>query len=51
MSQGQHVGQNHNIMTGNKSFKKVEQFRYLGTNLTIKTSIHGEIKCGPEASP
>ena len=51
MSQGQEVGQNHNIMTGSKSFKKVEQFRYFGTTLTIQTSIHKEIKCGSEASP
>ena len=50
MSQGQQVGQNHNIITGNKSFKKVEQFRCLGTALTIQTSIHEEIKCGLEES-
>ena len=38
-------------MTGNKSFKKVEQFRYLGTTLTIQTFIQEEIKFGPEVSP
>jgi ribosomal protein S4E len=48
MSQGQHVGQNQDIMIGNKSLKNVEQSRYLGTN---QTSIHEEIKCGSEASP
>ena len=42
---------NHNIMTGNKSFKKVEQFRCLGATLTIQTSIHEEIECSPEVSP
>ena len=47
ISQGQQVGRNHNLMTGNKSFKKVEQFRYSGTTLTVQTSIHEEIKCGP----
>jgi hypothetical protein len=36
MSCVQHAGQNHSIKVGNKSFEMVEQFRYLGTNLTIK---------------
>ena len=49
--QGQQVGKNHNILTGNKSFKKVVQFRYLGRTLTIQTCLHEDIKCGPEASP
>ena len=57
ISHGQQVGKNHNIMTGNKFFKKVEQFSYLGTTLTIQTSIHEELSaalrrvrnelCGP----
>jgi hypothetical protein len=34
MSQDQNAGQNHNIKTGNKSFERVEQFRYFGTALT-----------------
>ena len=27
------AGRNHNIKTDNSSFEKVEQFKYLGTNL------------------
>jgi hypothetical protein len=50
MSQGQHVRQNQD-MTGNKSFKNVEQSRHLGTTLTNQTSINEEIKCDSEASP
>jgi hypothetical protein len=44
MSQDQHASQNHNIKTGNKSFKRVEQLRYLGTTLTNQNSIHEEIE-------
>ena len=51
ISHGQQVGKNHNILTGNKSFKKVVQFRYLGRTLKIQTSLHEDIKCGPEESP
>jgi hypothetical protein len=31
MSRDQHGGKNHNIETDNKSFEKVEQFKYFGT--------------------
>ena len=31
ISQDQHTGQNYNIKVGNKSFERVEQFRYLVT--------------------
>jgi len=34
MSQDQHAGQNHNIKIGNKSFERVEKFKYLRTTLT-----------------
>jgi hypothetical protein len=44
MSRDQHAVQNHNIMTGNKSFERVEQLRYLGTTITNKSCIHEEIK-------
>jgi hypothetical protein len=33
-----------NIQIGNKSFETVEQFKYLGITLTLKNSIHEEIK-------
>jgi hypothetical protein len=44
MSQDQNAGQNGNIQIGNKLFETVEQFKYLGTTLMIKNSIHEEIK-------
>jgi hypothetical protein len=34
MSRDQNAGQNHNIKADKKSFEWVEQFKYLGTNLT-----------------
>jgi hypothetical protein len=43
MSQYQNEGKNHNTKTDNKSFEKVEQYRYLGTTLTNSNSIHEEI--------
>ena len=44
MSRDQHARQNHNIKIGNKSFERVEQFKYLGTTLTNQKSIHEELK-------
>jgi hypothetical protein len=35
MSRDQNAGQNHNIKAYNKSFERVEQFKYLGTTQTI----------------
>jgi len=32
----QHAGQNHNIRICNKFSERVEQFKYLGTNVQIK---------------
>ena len=43
-SQDQSAGTSHNINTNNKSFKKVEQFKYLGTNLMNRNSIQENIK-------
>jgi hypothetical protein len=39
MSRDQNVGRNHSIKTDNNSFERVEQFKYLGTNLKNQNSI------------
>jgi len=44
MSRDQNAGQSHNINTDNKSFERVEQFKYMGTNLMNQNSIQEEIK-------
>jgi hypothetical protein len=44
MSREQKAGGNHSIQIDNSSFERVEEFRYLGTTLTIHTSIQEEIK-------
>jgi sorting nexin-29 len=44
MSCNQNAGQNHNIKLDNKSFQRVEQFKYLGTTLKNQNSIQEEIK-------
>jgi len=42
MTRNQNVGQNHNINVDNGSFERVEEFTYLGTNLTDQNSISEE---------
>jgi hypothetical protein len=44
MSQDQDIEQNINVEIGNKSFKSLEQFKYLRTTLTTQNFIHEEIK-------
>jgi hypothetical protein len=44
MSRNQNAGQNHDIKIDSKSFERVEEFKYLGTTLTNRNSIHEEIK-------
>jgi predicted TIM-barrel enzyme len=44
MSQDQNVGQSHGIKTDNSSFKRVEEFKYLGTTLKHQNSIQEEIR-------
>jgi hypothetical protein len=39
----QNAGHNHNINIDSKSFERVEDFKYLGTTLTNRNSIHEEI--------
>ena len=42
-SQASH-GRSYNIETDNSSFERLEQFKYLGTTLTNKNSMQGDIK-------
>jgi hypothetical protein len=44
MSGDQNAGQNHNINIDNKSFERLEQFKYFGTAVTNLNSIQDEIK-------
>jgi len=44
MSRDQNAGQSHSMKTDNSSFEMVEEFRYLGINLTNQNSIQEEIK-------
>ena len=44
MTQDQNAGQSHNIKIDNSSFDRVEQFKYLETNLTDQNSTQEEIK-------
>jgi hypothetical protein len=39
MYREQNIGQNHTIKIGNKSFEKLEQFKYLETTLTNKIAL------------
>jgi hypothetical protein len=43
MPRDQIAGQNYDIKTSRESFERLEQFKYLGTTLTNKNSIHEEI--------
>ena len=43
MSRDQNAGQNHSVRIGNSTFERVEEFKYLGTTLTIQNSIREEI--------
>jgi len=44
MSQDQNAATNLNIKTGNKTFEMVEQFQYLGTDLTIKILFRKKVR-------
>jgi len=44
ISQDQNAVQNHNIKTDNRSYERVEQFKYLGATITNQSSIWEEIK-------
>jgi hypothetical protein len=40
----QNVEQNHMLLVANKSFEKVEKFKYFGTTVKSLSRIHEEIK-------
>ena len=46
MSRDQNAGRGHSMKIDNSPFEKVEEFKYLGTNLTNQNSIQEEIKSG-----
>ena len=43
MSRDQNVGRSKNLNNDNSSFERVEEFRYLETNITEKSSIEEEV--------
>ena len=44
MSGDQNAGGRHSMKTDNRSFERLEEFKYLGTTLTNQNSIQEEIK-------
>jgi len=44
MSRDQNARRNHSVRIDNSTFKRVEEFKYLGTTLTNLNSIPEEIK-------
>ena len=44
MSRDQNAERNHSVRIGKSTFKRVEEFKYLGTNLTNQNSVQEEIK-------
>ena len=44
MSRDQNTGRNQIMRTDNRSFERVEEFKYLGTTLTNQNSIQEEIQ-------
>ena len=44
MCQDQNAGRSHSIKIDNSSFERVEEFKYLRTNLTNQNSIQEKIK-------
>ena len=47
MSRDQNAGRNHSVRIDNCTFERVEEFKYLGTNLTNQKSIPEEINPYP----
>ena len=49
ISRDQNAGQNHSVRIDNSTFERVEEFKYLGTTLTIQNSIREKIKSRPRS--
>ena len=44
MSRDQNAGRSHSIKIDSSSFERLDEFKYMGTNLTNQTSTQEEIK-------
>ena len=44
MSRDENAGRSHSIKTDNSFFERLEEFKYLGTNLTNQNSIQADIE-------
>ena len=44
MSRDQNAGRSHSMKTDNRSLERMEEFKYLGINMTNENSIQEEIK-------
>jgi len=49
ISRNQNARRSHSMKTDNGSFERVEQFKYLGINLTNQNSTQEEIKSKPRS--
>ena len=43
MSRDQNAGRSHNMRIDNRSFERMEEFKYFGTTLTNQNSIQEEV--------
>jgi len=44
ISRDQIAGRSHSVKTVNSSFERVEEFKYLGTNLTVKILFRNKLR-------
>jgi len=43
LSRNQNAGRNHNMKIDNSNFERLEEFRYLGKNLSNQNSVQEEV--------